>query len=352
MADPVVTCRPRAFHPAPVAHWAHRTLPRAKPRSPGDLFVSFTGIALQGFGGVVAIIQRERSSIASAGSAAGIRRGMGGRPDHARPQRDQPGADDRRAPLRSARRAGGDGRADHAAAADRPGARPRVHALRQPSATGHALRGMGVAVAGMVMATGLVAAALKTNPPRHTKLLRLGAAAFVAVAWLRWPLVYVLLGLGCIGCTFRLPADQAMSIPPLLFADWLDLFAHYLDAVRSRRRRRDHHAARDAPLPRRPAALALRNAVQRLGGHRPSCARTQHPVHRTDGLERRHEHRQRTERAPRRAAHDGRQVSCCRARRSPTSRTGATATANCARYARSSRAWARSSSPCSSPPAG
>ena len=33
--------------------------PAAHPQSPRDLFVSFTWLALQGFGGVLAIVQRE-----------------------------------------------------------------------------------------------------------------------------------------------------------------------------------------------------------------------------------------------------------------------------------------------------
>ena len=33
--------------------------PRPQPRSPGDLFWSFTWLALQGFGGVLAVVQRE-----------------------------------------------------------------------------------------------------------------------------------------------------------------------------------------------------------------------------------------------------------------------------------------------------
>ncbi|MEO6294157.1 MAG: chromate transporter, partial [Burkholderiaceae bacterium] len=36
-----------------------RQTPRPQPSSPSDLFWSFTKIALQGFGGVLAIIQRE-----------------------------------------------------------------------------------------------------------------------------------------------------------------------------------------------------------------------------------------------------------------------------------------------------
>jgi chromate transporter len=44
------------MHPAPTDAAA---ADRPQPRSPGDLFVSFTWLALQGFGGVLAIVQRE-----------------------------------------------------------------------------------------------------------------------------------------------------------------------------------------------------------------------------------------------------------------------------------------------------
>src|SRR5690606_40671803 len=43
----------------PPASDASAAAPRPAPRSPGDLFVSFTLLALQGFGGVLAIVQRE-----------------------------------------------------------------------------------------------------------------------------------------------------------------------------------------------------------------------------------------------------------------------------------------------------
>jgi chromate transporter len=43
----------------PVSESSSRTVLRPKPSSPSDLFWSFTKIALQGFGGVLAIIQHE-----------------------------------------------------------------------------------------------------------------------------------------------------------------------------------------------------------------------------------------------------------------------------------------------------
>lgn len=45
------------MHPAPPP--AASTPDRPQPQSPRDLFVSFTWLALQGFGGVLAIVQRE-----------------------------------------------------------------------------------------------------------------------------------------------------------------------------------------------------------------------------------------------------------------------------------------------------
>ncbi|HET7344068.1 MAG TPA: chromate transporter [Methylomirabilota bacterium] len=56
-----------------------------------------------------------------------------------------------------------------------------------------ALRGMGAAAAGLVLATGLRMAAALGRAPRVLLFL---VAAFVAVAVMRWPLLPVLLGLG------------------------------------------------------------------------------------------------------------------------------------------------------------
>jgi chromate transporter len=176
--------------------------PRAKPRSPGDLFVSFTGIALQGFGGVVAIIQREivdrkrwltPQEFVEEWAVAQI----------------MPGPNVINLALMiGARHFGLRGALAAMAglitlpllivlalglAYTRYGSHPQLAS---------ALRGMGAVAAGMVMATGLkLATALKASPLGLPVCSALGAAAFVAVALLRWPLVYVLLGLGCIGCT-------------------------------------------------------------------------------------------------------------------------------------------------------
>lgn len=47
------------MHPASPPEAAIAAAVRSQPRSPRDLFVSFTWLALQGFGGVLAIVQRE-----------------------------------------------------------------------------------------------------------------------------------------------------------------------------------------------------------------------------------------------------------------------------------------------------
>ena len=67
-----------------------------------------------------------------------------------------------------------------------------------PMVTG-ALRGMGAVAAGLVIATALkLTGTLKTNPMRAPLALTFAAATVVASAWLRWPLVWVLLGLGTV----------------------------------------------------------------------------------------------------------------------------------------------------------
>lgn len=47
------------MHPSPSASGAAAPSETPQPQSPRDLFVSFTWLALQGFGGVLAIVQRE-----------------------------------------------------------------------------------------------------------------------------------------------------------------------------------------------------------------------------------------------------------------------------------------------------
>jgi chromate transporter len=60
-----------------------------------------------------------------------------------------------------------------------------------------ALRGMGAVAAGLIAATGLkLVSALKTNTMGKWACGVLAGMTFVAVGWLHWPLAFVLLGLG------------------------------------------------------------------------------------------------------------------------------------------------------------
>ena len=65
-----------------------------------------------------------------------------------------------------------------------------------------ALRGMGAVAAGLILSTGFkLLTTLKTNVLGLPVCLTLAALTLVAVAWLRWPLVWVLLGLGSAAMT-------------------------------------------------------------------------------------------------------------------------------------------------------
>ena len=174
---------------------------RSQPRSLGDLFISFTLLALQGFGGVLAVVQRElverkhwltREEFLEEWAVAQIMPGpnvvnlalmIGGR------YFGLPGA---------------------LAALAGMIAVPLVLVLllavlyaqyvSHPGVAG-ALRGMGAVAAGLIVATGLkLAAVLKNSPLGVPVCSALGLSCFVGVALLRWPLVFVLLGLGAVAC--------------------------------------------------------------------------------------------------------------------------------------------------------
>jgi chromate transporter len=71
--------------------------------------------------------------------------------------------------------------------------------LQHPLATG-ALRGMGAVAAGLVIATALkLAASLKRSPLGPAPAALLALATLALVAGLRWPLLWVLAGLGPLG---------------------------------------------------------------------------------------------------------------------------------------------------------
>jgi len=65
----------------------------------------------------------------------------------------------------------------------------------------NALRGMGAVSAGLVMGAGLrLMGALKSNPMGPAACGLLALTSFVLVAWLRWPLTVVLPLLGLLAC--------------------------------------------------------------------------------------------------------------------------------------------------------
>jgi len=70
------------------------------------------------------------------------------------------------------------------------------HYADNPVVTG-ALRGMGAVAAGLILSTGLkLLSTLERNPMGLPICLGFGVATILATAWLRLPLVWVILGLG------------------------------------------------------------------------------------------------------------------------------------------------------------
>jgi chromate transporter len=177
--------------------------PPAAPRSPSDLFLSFSVLALQGFGGVMAVVQRElverkrwltREAFVEDWAVA----------------QTLPGPNvvnlalmigDRCFGLRGALAA-------MAGIVLAPLALVLVVAalfatVADLPAVQGALRGMGAVAAGLVAATGLkLAGALRGHVLGRAGCAALAAAAFVGVALLRLPLPMVLLGLGGVGCAW------------------------------------------------------------------------------------------------------------------------------------------------------
>ncbi len=69
------------------------------------------------------------------------------------------------------------------------------------AAVANALRGMAAVAAGMIIATGMkMSSALRTHALGPVIAIALCAIVFVAIALLRWPLVYVLFGVGGLSC--------------------------------------------------------------------------------------------------------------------------------------------------------
>jgi chromate transporter len=174
---------------------------RQRPQSISELFWSFTWLALQGFGGVVAIVQRElvdkrqwltREQFVEDWAVAQI----------------MPGPNVVNLSLMIGDRYFGwrGGLAALAGMLSFPllillvltALFAGVSELPQSQ---NAMRGMGAVAAGMIMAAGLrLLPTLMTNPMGAPVSIALAATTFVATAWLRIPLLYVLLGLGGLAC--------------------------------------------------------------------------------------------------------------------------------------------------------
>ena len=174
---------------------------RPQPKSLTDLFVSFTLLALQGFGGVLAIVQRElvekkrwmtREEFIEDWAVAQI----------------MPGPNVVNLSLMVGGRYFGLKGAMVALAGmlTVPLVLVLLLAVLYAQFAGHpgvagALRGMGAVAAGLIAATGLkLFGALKKNVLGLRLCIGLGVLCFVAIALLRIPLAYVLLTLGFLAC--------------------------------------------------------------------------------------------------------------------------------------------------------
>ncbi len=177
----------------------------ARPHSPGDLFLSFTALALQGFGGVIAVAQRvlceekrwlTKEEFLELLAASQI----------------LPGPNICNLALMIGDRFHG-WRGAFAALAGMMTVPLIIVLLLTELYSSHAsnpmvagaLRGMGAVSAGLFVGTALrLAPALKNNPMGIGVCVLVVCLCFTAVALLRWPLVWVLLALGSLSCLFAL----------------------------------------------------------------------------------------------------------------------------------------------------
>lgn len=180
----------------------HKAAPNA-PKNKTDLFVSFTALALQGFGGVLAVVQRELvdkkqwlttdefvedwavAQILPGPNVVNLSLMIGGR--HF-------------------------GIAGALAALSGLLLAPTALVLLlaaavagvadTPTAQGM-LRGLGAVSAGLIAAVGIkLMGALKNNPMGMLTCIGMGTLTFVAIGLLRLPLAWVLLSLGPISCVW------------------------------------------------------------------------------------------------------------------------------------------------------
>jgi chromate transporter len=177
--------------------------PLARPASLTELFIAFTALALQGFGGVLAIAQRvlcedrrwltreEFVEILAVGQVL-------------------PGPNVVNVSLMIGDRFFGWRGALVALAGMLSVPTVLVLALAavymefaQSPVVAGALKGMGAVAAGMIVGTALkLTPVLRTNPMGRTACLLIGAAGFACIALLRWPLLLVLPVLGFLACVF------------------------------------------------------------------------------------------------------------------------------------------------------
>lgn len=172
-----------------------------QPQSLTDLFVSFTWLALQGFGGVLAVVQRElvekkrwmtREEFIEDWAVAQI----------------MPGPNVVNLSMMIGARSFGlkGAMAALAGMLTVPLIIVLLLALVYAQFADHpgvagALRGMGAVAAGLIAATGLkLSGALLKNVLGLRLCVALGVLCFAAIALLRWPLAYVLFGLGSVAC--------------------------------------------------------------------------------------------------------------------------------------------------------
>lgn len=172
-----------------------------RPTSRSDLFWSFSRLALQGFGGVVAVVQREmverkqwltREEFVEEWAVAQI----------------LPGPNVVNLSLMIGDRYFGIPGALAALAGMLTFPLMIVLALviafsgvSDLAPVQAALRGMGAVSAGLISATGLkLLSALKQNPLGVRICWLFAAASFVAIGVLRWPLAWVLFGIGGVAC--------------------------------------------------------------------------------------------------------------------------------------------------------
>ena len=175
----------------------------AQPSSKKELFVAFTLLALQGFGGVLAVAQRvlceqrrwlTREQFVEILAVAQV----------------LPGPNVCNLALMIGDRFFG-WRGAFAALAGMM-ALPLVIVLlltalyaeysMNPAVSG-ALRGMGAVSAGLIFGTGLkLVGGLRTSPMQVPVCAALLVSAFASVALLRWPLVWIILALGVVACGY------------------------------------------------------------------------------------------------------------------------------------------------------